>query len=91
MLFPSLLGEGEGKGEGRGKYLRGGGGEGVPVQTGEQVREELGVDLDVFGDELGVFGVQGEGGGGCFAGLDGAGQEVQGEDLHRGCEMCFVL
>lgn len=66
----------------RGTYLGGGGGEGDPVEARQDVAEQLGVELDVFGDELGVFGVQREGGGGCLAGLDGAGQEVERENLH---------
>jgi hypothetical protein len=34
--------------------------------------------------EFGVAGVQREGGGVCFAGFDGAGEEVEGEELHCG-------
>lgn len=34
--------------------------------------------------EFGVAEVEGEGGGGGFAGFDGAGEEVGGEDFHFG-------
>ena len=34
--------------------------------------------------ERGVAEVEGKGEGGCFASLDGAGEEVNGKDFHRG-------
>lgn len=56
--------------------------ESFPIDAGEEVLDEQRVDLgfDLF--ELGFFGVQGEGGRVCLAGFAGAGEEVEGEELH---------
>jgi len=59
-------------------YLGGGGADGVPVQTRQDVVEEEGVVVDFGLLELGVFEVEGEGEGGGFAGFYGAGEEVDG-------------
>lgn len=59
-----------------GGYLCGGGAECRPVQPREDVGEQVRVGVDLVLGELGVFGVQGKGEGGGFAGFDGAGEEV---------------
>lgn len=50
----------------------------LPIQSRQHVRQQFRVRRQVLGDELGVLGMQREGGRGGLAGLDGAGEEVQG-------------
>lgn len=66
----------------RGLYFFRNGFKSFPVDPGEQILDEQGVDLgfDLF--ELGFSWVQGEGGRVGFAGFAGAGEEVEGEELH---------
>ena len=53
-----------------------------PVQSRQKVDKQLRIDLEVILDELAFFWVERKGGGGGFAGFDGAGEEVEGENLH---------
>ena len=53
-----------------------------PVQPRKQVDEQLCINLKIILDELAFFWVEGEGGGGGFAGFDSASEEVESEDLH---------
>lgn len=53
-----------------------------PVKPGEHVDNHIRVDLELVLDKFGVLGVQRVRRGGTLAGLDGAGNKVEGEDLH---------
>lgn len=53
-----------------------------PIKAGQDVDEELRVDVDLVLRELGVFWVQREGRRRGLAGLDRAGQEIYAQDLH---------
>ena len=64
--------------------LGGCGGEGVPVEAREDVLYEGGVEGAGVLLELGVAEVERVGGGGGFAGFDGAGEEVCCEEFHCG-------
>lgn len=78
--------------ERRREYLGSGSDQSTPIHSWQNVVYQFGVWLDGVGDELAVFGVEGERCGGRFAGLDCAGQEVEGEDLHFGWEfVCASL
>lgn len=56
----------------------------LPHEAREYVFQKREIDVRFDDFELGLAGVQGEGGGGGFAGFDGAGEEVEGEELHFG-------
>lgn len=71
--------------------LSGGDLERLPFDPGEDVCDELGLEVDLFLDEHRVLEVQGEGEGGGLAGLDGAADVVCCEDLHFGFWLCFFL
>ncbi|POR33972.1 hypothetical protein TPAR_05834 [Tolypocladium paradoxum] len=63
-----------------------------PVQPRQHVDQHLRVDLDVVLHQLRVLGVQRVRGRRRLAGLGGAGDEVEAEDLHGGfCEYTQVL
>lgn len=65
-------------------YLRTGRFDSVPIEARENILEKRWVVLHFKPLELGVAKVEGEGERGCFAGLDGASEEVDGEDFHGG-------
>jgi hypothetical protein len=54
----------------------------TPLDAQQDVLDELGAQVGFDDFELGVLGVQGEGLGRAFAGLAGAGEEVEGQDFH---------
>lgn len=56
----------------------------VPHQSRQYVLQEGQVEVCFLDFELGVARVQGEGERVGFAGFDGAGEEVEGEELHCG-------
>lgn len=63
----------------------------LPHEAREYVFQKREIDVRFDDFELGLAGVQGEGGGGGFAGFDGAGEEVEGEELHFGGVLFFLL
>lgn len=63
-------------------YLRGRGAQGRPVEARQHVDEHFGVDLELVAHELGVLGVQRERRRRAPAGLGGAREEVEAQDLH---------
>jgi len=83
-------GEGEEDGE-EGQYLRSNKHHGSPVDARQDIQDQLGARVDGVLDELAVLGLQGIAGGAGFAGLDSAGQEVEGEELHCCCLCGEVL
>lgn len=48
----------------------------LPVYPGQDIADEIRLEVEILLLELGVAEVQREGGLGCFAALDGAGEEV---------------
>ena len=55
-----------------------------PVDAGQHVEDELGVDIDVVLHQLGIFGVQGERVRRALACFHRTGEEVECEDFHLG-------
>ena len=55
-----------------------------PVDAGQHIDDELGVDIDVVLHQLGIFGVQGERVRGALARLHRTGKEVECEYFHIG-------
>lgn len=55
-----------------------------PHQPRQNILQEVEVEVCLDDFELGVARVEGEGGSFCFAGFDGAGEEVEREELHLG-------
>jgi hypothetical protein len=56
----------------------------LPHEPRQYILEERQVEVCFLDFELGVAGVQGKGGGLGFARFYGAGEEVEGEELHCG-------
>ena len=56
----------------------------LPLQSRQHVlhKQRVHIDFDLF--EFGIFGVKRESCGGGFAGLSGAGEEVEGKKFHLG-------
>lgn len=63
-------------------YLRSNNSHSIPFQAGEDIDEEGGVVGGFDLVELDVAAVEREGERGGFAGFDGAGEEVEGEEFH---------
>jgi hypothetical protein len=58
----------------------------LPHESRQYILQKRQVDVCFLDFEFCIAGVQGEGERVCFAGFDGAGEEVEGEELHLGSQ-----